>query len=77
MRVEIQDFGRGLPAPGTRTDPKLPRNSGVGLAAMQERMTMVGGQLTVEFDPEGVTVLASVPLLAATPPAAPTPPKPT
>jgi len=74
VRVEIQDFGRGLPAPGNGADAKLPRNSGVGLAAMQERMTMVGGHLTVEFDPEGVTVLASVPLPVATSPSAPTQP---
>lgn len=58
VRVEIQDFGHGMPVP----DARLPRNSGVGLAAMQERLTMVGGNLTVESDPEGVTVLASVPV---------------
>ncbi|MGC3959777.1 MAG: PAS domain-containing protein [Verrucomicrobiota bacterium] len=63
VRVEIQDFGQGLPITSSKSDTKLPRNSGVGLAAMQERLTMVGGHLTVESDPEGVTVLASVPLL--------------
>jgi PAS domain S-box-containing protein len=74
VRVEVQDFGRGLSAPGTGADAQRPRNSGVGLAAMQERITMVGGHLTVESDPEGVTVLASVPLPAAIPPSAPTQP---
>ena len=66
VRVEIQDFGQGLPTSRPGSDAKLPRNSGVGLAAMQERLTMVGGHLTVESDPEGVTVLASVPLATAT-----------
>ena len=65
VRVEVQDFGRGMPTPGNGNDAQRPRNSGVGLAAMQERLTMVGGHLTVESDPEGVTVLASVPLSAA------------
>lgn len=67
VRVEIQDFGHGMPPPGPGADGKGPRISGVGLASMQERLTMVGGNLTVESDPEGVTVLASVPLRAVHP----------
>jgi signal transduction histidine kinase len=74
VRVEIQDFGRGMPASGNGNDAQRPRNSGVGLAAMQERLTMVGGHLTVESDPEGVTVLASVPLAAVIPKSLPTQP---
>jgi signal transduction histidine kinase len=31
---------------------------------MRERLTLIGGQLNVESDPEGVTVLATVPLTA-------------
>lgn len=65
VRVEIQDFGRGM-------DLKRPRQAGVGLAAMQERLAMVGGHLAVEADPEGVTVLASVPLLGTNQISAPT-----
>lgn len=65
VRVEIQDFGRGM-------DFKRRRNAGVGLAAMQERLAMVGGHLAVEADPEGVTVLASVPLAGANHTSAPT-----
>lgn len=57
--VEIQDFGRGFPE-----DVKALRNSGVGIAAMHERLALVGGMLNVESDAEGVTVLASVPLAA-------------
>ncbi len=74
VRVEVQDFGHGMPTPSARADGKVPRNSGVGLAAMQERLAMVGGQLTVESDPEGVTVLASVPI--ATPDRIPNPTQP-
>ncbi len=67
VRVEIQDFGHGFPEPLTKTDTKLLRNSGVGMAAMKERMILVGGTLNVEWDSEGVTVLASVPLAAEAP----------
>ncbi len=74
VRVEIQDFGRGMPTPGNGNNAQRPRNAGVGLAAMQERLTMVGGHLTVESDPEGVTVLASVPLSATTLISSPTQP---
>jgi signal transduction histidine kinase len=62
VRVEIQDFGHGFPAPPENSSPKFPRNSGVGLAAMQERLALVGGSLDVESDSEGVTVLAAIPL---------------
>lgn len=65
VQVEIQDFGRGLPVQPTLGDTKFLHRSGVGLAAMRERLTLVGGLLNVESDPEGVTVLASVPLAVA------------
>lgn len=65
IQVEIQDFGRGLPVQPTPGDTKFLHRSGVGLAAMRERLTLIGGQLNVESDPEGVTVLASVPLTTA------------
>jgi signal transduction histidine kinase len=59
VRVEVQDSGRGFATPLT-----LSRNAGVGIAAMHERIAMVGGMLNIESDAEGVTVLASVPLAA-------------
>ncbi|MEK7463700.1 MAG: ATP-binding protein [Patescibacteria group bacterium] len=62
VRVEVQDFGHGLPTQPATSDTKFLRKSGVGLAAMQERLALVGGDLNVESDSEGVTVLASVPL---------------
>lgn len=58
-RVEVQDFGRGFP---DRTG--LLRNTGVGIASMQERLALVGGALDVESEGKGVTVLASVPITA-------------
>ncbi|MEY4387912.1 MAG: hypothetical protein RLY20_3195 [Verrucomicrobiota bacterium] len=58
VRVEVQDFGKGFAA-----DVPSLRSSGVGIAAMQERLALVGGMLNVESDSEGVTVLASAPLI--------------
>jgi signal transduction histidine kinase len=62
VRVEIQDFGCGLPVLSPLDGRRL---TGVGMAAMEERMAMVGGRLLVESDPQGVTVLASVTIAEA------------
>lgn len=62
VRVEIQDFGCGLPAPEPQSESRNFRNTGVGMAAMHERMTLIGGKLTIESEPVGVTVLASLPV---------------
>jgi signal transduction histidine kinase len=51
VRLEIQDSGCGIPVGATQ---------GVGLRAMQERLRQIGGDLDIESDSEGTTVLASV-----------------
>jgi len=53
VRLEIQDAGRGI-ASAAKT--------GVGMAGMRERLRLVGGSLDIESDPEGTTVLATIPL---------------
>jgi signal transduction histidine kinase len=54
LRVEVTDDGTGI-------DPAA--RPGVGLAAMQERATEVGGRCTVSaVDPSGTRVLALLPL---------------
>jgi signal transduction histidine kinase len=59
VRLEVQDYGRGF-------DPaSAPAGSGpgerVGLAGMQERISMLGGKLEVQSKPdEGTTVVATV-----------------
>ncbi len=53
VRLEIQDSGRGLPSQAP---------SGVGLRGMRERLRQIGGQLDIESEPAGTTVLASVSL---------------
>ena len=53
VRLEVQDSGRGLP-PGTL--------HGVGLRGMRERLSRIGGELNIDSDAEGTTVLAAVPV---------------
>ena len=53
VRLEVQDSGRGLPA-----DAPI----GVGLRGMKERLRQIDGELHIESDTEGTTVLASVPI---------------
>lgn len=62
VRLEIQDWGQGFD-PGA-----VPRRVGaherVGLAGMRERITLLGGQFSLESEPgTGTRVMASVPLL--------------
>ena len=63
--LEIQDFGRGIPA------EQLARllggaQSGVGLAGMRERLHEFNGQLEIESDNQGTIVRATVPHPAIT-----------
>ena len=60
--LDVVDDGRGF-------DPAAPRvrnnGSGFGLRAMRERLSDLGGTLTIEASPgEGTAVGASVPLAA-------------
>jgi signal transduction histidine kinase len=54
--VDVQDDGVGFQVDG------VPGTGGVGLSAMRERVTEVGGSLTVESSPgEGTTIVVAVP----------------
>ena len=53
----VEDDGGGF-------DPARPRDGGLGLLGMRERMELVGGRLTVESRPgAGTTLVAEVPIL--------------
>ncbi len=62
VRLEVRDSGRGF-------DPKgVPNHGGaderVGLVGMRERITLLGGQFTIESAPgAGTRVMAAVPLV--------------
>lgn len=58
VRLEVQDSGKGLPKDAWRG------GGGVGLRGMRERLNQIGGELDVESDAEGTTILAAIPLEA-------------
>jgi PAS domain S-box-containing protein len=52
VTLRVRDFGRGFPAGPT---------TGVGLAAMRERVEELGGELRISSDRSGTTVTATLP----------------
>jgi signal transduction histidine kinase len=77
-QLEIQDFGRGLPAQVMERFQRTGTGSGVGLAGIRERMKELGGELTISSSSTGTTLRAVVPISSdraakTTPSEAPTP----
>ena len=60
--LEIEDAGRGIPAPSSADPENSGRFAGVGVAGMRERIRQLGGRLTVESTPGGTLVRAVIPL---------------
>jgi signal transduction histidine kinase len=57
LRLQVWDRGQGF-------DPALPRNTGLGLIGVEERIRLVGGTLTIHARPQhGVRLEVHVPLL--------------
>jgi signal transduction histidine kinase len=71
--VTIMDFGRGLKTDGVNVDPlkaesKGSARRGLGLIAMRERASLLGGRLEVHSTPgAGTTVELTMPLLQTEP----------
>jgi PAS domain S-box-containing protein len=57
----IRDFGKGLSREALTTFNQTGAGVGVGLGGMKQRMRDLGGQLRVESDERGTTVVASLP----------------
>ena len=55
LRLEVRDFGKGMPAPNTEI-------SGVGVRGMTERMRHLGGKLEITSSDGGTTVAAVLPV---------------
>jgi signal transduction histidine kinase len=53
VRIEVRDDGRGFDT--------TQRGAGFGITGMQERMTLLGGELSIESSPDGTVVRASAP----------------
>lgn len=61
LTLEIKDRGKGMSADNLTG---AGRASGVGIAGMSERLTDLGGVLTISSDSSGTIVTASIPLIA-------------
>jgi signal transduction histidine kinase len=68
LTVTIMDFGRGLKMDGLSTDPlkadnRVSAGRGLGLIAMRERASLLGGRVEVHSTPgAGTTVVLTMPL---------------
>jgi PAS domain S-box-containing protein len=59
LRIEIRDFGRGIPP---AKQPNIASSGGVGLRGMQERIRQLGGILEIASNAHGTVVSATLPL---------------
>ena len=61
VRLEVQDRGRGIPA---EESSEIPGDGamGVGLRGMRERIYQLGGNLSVESNGGGTTIVATFPI---------------
>jgi signal transduction histidine kinase len=64
LNLEIRDAGRGIPKE-KQQQIKLGIRTGVGLRGMRERVTQMGGGLTIESDSGGTTILVTFPCAPA------------
>jgi signal transduction histidine kinase len=62
LRLSVKDNGRGIPQDRIRRFGEHGTGFGVGIVGMRERLRELGGQLTIESDGSGTTLMATVPL---------------
>jgi PAS domain S-box-containing protein len=60
LRIEVRDEGKGIPI--QRLAEIQSRGSGVGIGGIRERLRQFHGEMRIESDGSGTTVLASIPL---------------
>jgi PAS domain S-box-containing protein len=62
LTVEVSDRGHGTPANVSSEKKEVGFKIGVGIASMQERVRLIGGQLDVDSFGQGTAVRATIPL---------------
>jgi PAS domain S-box-containing protein len=62
LRLEIKDYGRGIPQKRLKKLIEEPAEAGVGLAGMRERIRELSGSLEIRSDRTGTTVVVSIPV---------------
>jgi two-component system NarL family sensor kinase len=65
VTLAVTDFGKGMSRETLRKFRGNGINMGVGLSGMRERLADLDGQLDIQSDASGTTVLATIPLRAA------------
>jgi two-component system NarL family sensor kinase len=67
VRVEVRDEGQGIPA--SRLAEIQTRGSGLGIRGLRERLRRFNGELKIESNSSGTSVVATIPLLQEDKPA--------
>jgi signal transduction histidine kinase len=62
LTVQVRDEGKGLHADGL-VSASFPKNHGMGLSGMRERVRELGGRLEIHSSEKGTTVTAALPLV--------------
>jgi PAS domain S-box-containing protein len=62
VRLEIQDYGQGMPPETLRQLNEGAGKTGVGVAGMRERVRELGGHMTIQSDPHGTLLTVVLPL---------------
>jgi signal transduction histidine kinase len=60
--LEVSDRGRGIPPAALQRANGAPGRTGLGLIAMRERLSELGGRLDIESAKNGTTLRATLPL---------------
>lgn len=68
--LQVRDSGKGIAPEALSSSSGTPGKLGIGLRAMEERLTQLGGQLHLASTAEGTTLTARLPLTVS-PPAEP------
>jgi len=62
VRLNIRDFGKGIPREVLRSFNTVGTGTGVGLAGMRERIHELGGDFEIESGPGGTQIAVNMPL---------------
>ncbi len=62
LTLEISDPGRGASTGASREKDEPQFKAGIGIASMQERVNLIGGQLEIDSTGQGTTVRVTIPL---------------
>jgi CheY-like chemotaxis protein len=66
IRLEIEDYGKGIQAPRSKSPQESVPHLGVGIQGMTERIRQFGGRLEITSSPRhGTLVTATIPLCAS------------